>query len=281
MTAQAYGIDMMSIDSLYLLWVTKCCTVVALTFLSLETLSTLPSEIALIWPSRFTYMKLLYFLNKYTVFADVVLLILFSLKTRDSETCKKQYLTLACKYHHRSSSLTLTPPLTVLHTTGILVSEVILMVRFMAIWGFNKYVVALSISAYGMLCPFALYAVYETVIYAGYPSGYLLMIAGCPVYEDDQDTWPAYMLLILAESVIISLTFVKRQLDREYQGMLETSLFRIMYRDGIFYYVAILLFTITNIVVLLAAPRELSTCMQMFGSQCLMTVAHNSDLHFI
>ncbi|TBU37755.1 hypothetical protein BD309DRAFT_875788 [Dichomitus squalens] len=60
-------------SGLYLLRATKYVKVSSATLLVLEILSTLPDEVALVWPGRLSMSKALYLFNKYSPIVDQAL----------------------------------------------------------------------------------------------------------------------------------------------------------------------------------------------------------------
>ncbi|KAJ2986273.1 hypothetical protein NUW54_g9835 [Trametes sanguinea] len=70
-------------DSLPLLTLVKCAGVFSTTLLLLEILSTLEDEVALIWPSRWSLMKVIFLVNRYSPFIDTTLGLTVMLGTTD------------------------------------------------------------------------------------------------------------------------------------------------------------------------------------------------------
>ncbi|KAI0746623.1 hypothetical protein C8Q80DRAFT_783400 [Daedaleopsis nitida] len=202
--------------------------VASLTFALLEILSTLPEEVKYVWPNKMSLMKLVFFVNKYSVLVDATLAVMSTLYTKDPVLCEKQFQALAYAY-----------------VLGTLVSEAILATRTMAVWAFHPYIKLLVIGAY-----------LEDLVW----------VMGCEPGTQDRDAWPAYGCLMVGETGILVLTILKRWLDRDpaLEASSEGVLFHTMYRDGTFFYFIVLGISILNLLVMLFAPQEqLTPLMQM------------------
>ncbi|KAI0701611.1 hypothetical protein C8Q76DRAFT_235269 [Earliella scabrosa] len=233
--------------SLYLLQITKYCAAMSCTLALLEMLQTLPDEVAFIWPSPLTPVKVIFLANKYLVLVDTALSIVSAVPTEDTRLCSITYHALAYFY-----------------IVGIVLSEIILIIRTLALWGFNKYVKLLLFGGLAVMAPFAFYTVHQCVHYIDYPSRDELRVMGCVPATQDQDTWPAYASLILAETAILLLTILKRFINGPiFEGCSEGILVRTLYRDGTFFYAIVLAISVTNMLVLWLAPSELAPATQL------------------
>ncbi|KAI0708124.1 hypothetical protein C8T65DRAFT_650696 [Cerioporus squamosus] len=235
---------MSAYQGLYLLSITKYSKVVACTMSLLEITSTLPEEVALVWPNKLNIMKIVFLVNKYSPLFDTSISITLDLLTHDAKACAIQYQVLAYSY-----------------ITGILFSEFILMARTMALWQFNPYVSALLIAAALEMVPLVLFITHETVSHTEYPDSNVLRIAGCLPSTQDQDLWPAYLYMILAETGIVFLTVLKWY--QEPEGLMRGRLLATMYRDGSLFFAIVLVLSTINLLVMLSTPQEMSSCMQM------------------
>ncbi|TBU59507.1 hypothetical protein BD310DRAFT_408599 [Dichomitus squalens] len=122
---------------------------------------------------------------------------------------------------------------------------------------------ALTIGGGVLLIPFACFTLYQTAVTTqSYPSA-VLRVVGCMPCIDDQQALPAYTCTMLAETGIIGLMLIKRYLDSD-RGITSTQgLCQTMYRDGFLFFVIILVGSTINLLVLLAAPRELAPFAQL------------------
>ncbi|TBU42337.1 hypothetical protein BD309DRAFT_991780 [Dichomitus squalens] len=132
-----------------------------------------------------------------------------------------------------------------------------------SLWEFNRHVVTLLVGAAVMMLPFALYVVSQVASSAiQYPDS-IVRVLGCVPCVQDQDAWPAYACLICAETGIIVITLLKRKSAVVVEGISEGAVFHTMYRDGTAFFAIVLALSILNLLVMLLAPQELSSFMQM------------------
>ncbi|KIJ27282.1 hypothetical protein M422DRAFT_784968 [Sphaerobolus stellatus SS14] len=105
---------------------TTYCTLVAVAILFFDHFLTLSSEIRFIWPARWSFGKVLYFLTKYLVFFDVAitLFIYFAPKRISPATCNTLYRIESISY-----------------TVGIAIAELILAFRTWTIWWNHRWIV--------------------------------------------------------------------------------------------------------------------------------------------
>ncbi|TBU37519.1 hypothetical protein BD309DRAFT_876250, partial [Dichomitus squalens] len=130
-----------------------------------------------------------------------------------------------------------------------------------ALWSFNRYVMALTIGGGVLLIPFACFTLYQTAVTTqSYPSA-VLRVVGCMPCIDDQQALPAYTCTMLAETAIVGLTSLSRCLTLVLTGADRGH--HTMYRDGFLFFVIILVGSTINLLVLLAAPRELAPFAQL------------------
>ncbi|RPD65331.1 hypothetical protein L227DRAFT_649463 [Lentinus tigrinus ALCF2SS1-6] len=235
----------------------------------LEILATLPDEVTFLWPDRLSIMKVVYFVNKYSVLVDALLAVTMGLwkPHSDPEICRTQFTILAY--------VTL---------VGILFSESILIMRTMALWGYDKRVVFYLTVWFLEIFAFATFAVHETAAWTAIPSCEKLQIMGCLPTAQDNDVWPAYACLMMGETgecnpwmvydfltsdyltvrvVIMLLTFLRRYLDHDFGAASRSGLIRTMYRDGLFSYIVVLALSTANLSVMLFAPEGLTPLIQI------------------
>ncbi|KAI0765114.1 hypothetical protein C8Q74DRAFT_1370967 [Fomes fomentarius] len=226
--------------------------VAALTFALLEIIATLPDEIALVWPANISIMKIVYFVNKYSCLGDTILSITVNIFAYDPNAS--------------ADSLVHVRILSYVYILGMTSSELILVARTVALWKRNKYVV-IFLSLVGMeLSTFALFATLNAVGSLGEPRRDTMPDKFlCIPRLVNVDVWPAFMCLILAEGGIMFLTLLKKYSEsyeeRSYNRALR--LYKIMYRDGTYFFAIVLAMSVLNLVVMLTAPEGLTSLMQM------------------
>ncbi|EJD00468.1 uncharacterized protein FOMMEDRAFT_169913 [Fomitiporia mediterranea MF3/22] len=190
-------------------------------------------EVLLIWPSRWNFVKILFFLNRYLPFVDTFLsLHLLTGKSTD-RGCLLGFQTV-----------------TWLIVIGIIISEMILMVRTYAIWGQNRIILYILIfMSAGVFIPGIIVTQFEVQSFA-----YVAMPRGCSQSKPASSIiFVAFLLLILCETTIVAMTLIRARqhyISRE----IRSPLIKQLYKDGLFYYVYLLTFSIVNVITALAAP---------------------------
>ncbi|KAI0765108.1 hypothetical protein C8Q74DRAFT_1029426 [Fomes fomentarius] len=245
--------------------------VASYTLALVEIMSTLPDEIALIWPGRLTVVKAIFLVNRYLVLIDTTFAVISAIPTQDT---KVDPIHMHMRVELMLTTITHTPDnqlcsityqtLAYFYVVGIVLSEIILIIRTVALWGFNEYVKFLLYGVLLEMVPFTLYCVYQAVAWIDYPNIDRLRITGCVPATQAQDIWPAYACFILGETAIISLTIVKRFMnDTSFEGRSEGRLLYTMYRDGSFFYAIVLAMSVINMLVMWVAPHELTLSTQL------------------
>ncbi|EIW55886.1 uncharacterized protein TRAVEDRAFT_73625 [Trametes versicolor FP-101664 SS1] len=199
-----------------------------------------------IWPSRWSFMKAVFFINRYTPLVDLTLNISLVLYTTNPQSCKIQYDILAGSY-----------------VFGSLASEAIIMARTMALYNFSIFVILLMGAAgLGILIP-SIVICHSFLSQIDYPDAAILrFIGGCVPTVEARPVWVLYTCLMASETIVVLLTFYKM-----YQTPSErkhrSPLVHTMYRDGSLYYVVLLMFSIANLCFMLLAPKAASSVIQM------------------
>ncbi|KAL1941559.1 hypothetical protein VTO73DRAFT_6998 [Trametes versicolor] len=255
------------VPNLTLLTLVKYSGVLSYTLLWLEMTSTLPDEVKYIWPSRWSFMKAVFFINRYTPLVDLTLNISLVLYTTNPQSCKIQYDILAGSY-----------------VFGSLASEAIIMARTMALYNFSIFVILLMGAAgLGILIP-SIVICHSFLSQIDYPDAAILrFIGGCVPTVEARPVWVLYTCLMASETIVVLLTLGAVKVDAAtfaaaaaasdltqspmYQTPSErkhrSPLVHTMYRDGSLYYVVLLMFSIANLCFMLLAPKAASSVIQM------------------
>ncbi|TEB18848.1 hypothetical protein FA13DRAFT_533994 [Coprinellus micaceus] len=186
-----------------------------LTLLALEYLATLPLEVTLIWPTRLSHIKVLYFLNRHVVWVSVI-----APRLANSTKCHTMNILANCG-----------------RVATVLVSEALLFARVWALSGNESLLgaclfgfwLAAGTAAFGLIIAFSLSAVFDLSPYPG-------IVTCIPILSNSKYSTPAVALIFLEQIVILSLSFyygIRRH------GTSGSHLGRIMYRDGLLYFVAL------------------------------------------
>ncbi|KAM5534741.1 hypothetical protein V8D89_011605 [Ganoderma adspersum] len=236
--------NVQSVKGLYLLTANKYIKVASATFLFLEIIETLPDEVNLVWPTKFGFAKVLFLFNKYSPLVDQILdfTTIFDL-TGDVQLCLKRYTAVSWIYF-----------------AGVLQSESILLSRTIALWGWNTYVLTLLGGGGFGIVILCIYAVYQSNLFVKFPQEDVMRLVGC--IPDNFDAWPAVACVTIGETAVIALTFGRWYQDRSVMGG-GNAMFPTMYRDGALAYLAVGVISVVNVIVLLTAPPEFVSCMEM------------------
>ncbi|KAL1941571.1 hypothetical protein VTO73DRAFT_7010 [Trametes versicolor] len=234
------------VHNLTLLDLEKYSGVMSYTLLWLEQLSTFEDEVRYIWPSRWSLMKTVFLINRYSPMIDATLNISMNLYTTNPNSCKIQTEIFSGTY-----------------VIGSFASEAIIMARTLALYDSSYFVVfAMSATGLGIVIP-SIIICYSFLTKITYPDAAILrLIGGCIPTVEDRPVWVLYMCLIISETVVVLLTFYKMwqtHVDKTHRSPLVHT----MYRDGALYYILLLAVSVLNLCFMLLAPQAASGLIQM------------------
>ncbi|EJD00614.1 uncharacterized protein FOMMEDRAFT_30591 [Fomitiporia mediterranea MF3/22] len=194
---------------------------------------TLDEETFLIWPSRWGVPKVLFFLNRYFPFVDLILL-LYDIREVQSEfSCGTGTVAF-----------------------GFVVAQVILTMRTWAIWGRQTWITILLT----VLVLTALVAdIFVLTRYLGGVSDASLgpfqaAYTGCPLQFANRFVFVDFAIVMVTESAMLVLLIIKAL--EHFKHSRSTLMVR-MFKDGVIYFIFILCTSIANLVTILSAPVEL------------------------
>ncbi|KAJ7260106.1 hypothetical protein C8J57DRAFT_1514809 [Mycena rebaudengoi] len=196
--------------------------VASLTLLSYDVLLNLSEEYHHIWKSKWSLIKCLYLWSRYGPFIDTAITVL------------RGELLLGVS---PTSCNTLAKFNTVFSIFGIVVTEIILIIRTYALYGSSKKVLTFCVVVWlsvGGICTWA------TIIWSN--SVVMDYFLPCDLAEGSRVLVACYVSLLVGETVIVLLTlwkFVHYKLSGV-AGFRSSRLMISFYRDGIMFYVAIL-----------------------------------------
>ncbi|RDX46625.1 hypothetical protein OH76DRAFT_1485320 [Lentinus brumalis] len=232
-------------DSLYLLTLTKDIGLATLTYLIMDVVSTIDDEVELMWPSRLTFMKVVFLINRYSPFVDSTLAVFIVLGARSTEVCRRVWIAIISFY-----------------MLGSFASETIIIVRTLAIWNFDKVVLAITAFVTGGALVAVLTTISQYMQAIRYPDDDLIAVTGCIIGIADQEGWTLFVVVLIMETTLVALTIIRRLQTRT--GSRRTGpVMDTMYRDGLFFYAIILGFSIANLCCMMAAPVAVSSILQM------------------
>ncbi|TDL25204.1 hypothetical protein BD410DRAFT_630725 [Rickenella mellea] len=230
------------IVSFFHIYVVHCTTIAAVTVLIWDYLITLPDEVALVWPSSWSISKFLFMLNRYLVFIDSIMLVYVLMFGDDAKVCTNTFRILAF-----------------ISVVGCMAGQCILILRAYAVWGsqFNK-LYAVIFGTY--LCIFAV-TLWAAAKYIGgaYSTGIpALGMKGCTLFFKNRLAWVDIALIAVIEIVSTGLMIIKAI---QHFRVSRSSLMTIIYHDGLLYFAFLLAATISNLMVIVFAPVEISEFM--------------------
>ncbi|RPD65322.1 hypothetical protein L226DRAFT_245483 [Lentinus tigrinus ALCF2SS1-7] len=231
--------------NLHLLRLVKNSGVASMAFLLSEIIQGLDDEITYIWPSRFSVMKFIYMVNRYSPVIDTTLQLTTMLLTTDPESCSVQYEIISYVY-----------------AAGAFFSEFILMGRTLALYNFERKVIGLMVVlSLGMMVP-SLIVANGFLDHIQYPSKDVLKVTGCVPSIGNRPGWVFFFGILISETVVVVLTVYKRW-QTSFRHTSRSILVNTMYRDGTLFYFVMLSASISNLCFMLVAPQAVSSVMQL------------------
>ncbi|TDL21281.1 hypothetical protein BD410DRAFT_829236 [Rickenella mellea] len=219
--------------------ITHRTLVAAISILVWDYFVLLPDEVSLIWPARRSVTKCLFFVNRYLAFVDQPMAIYVILFADDAKVCANAFQALGY-----------------ISTVGIQVAQWALVLRTYAVWGSKQskpfYVLFAIYLCTFVMAYWALHRYFSGVKSTGVPAPGM---TGCTLLFENRDAWISFVLIITVESTLFGLLAYKAV---QYFRIGGSSLMTVMYHDGLLYFACILVTSITNLVVLIVAPAELS-----------------------
>ncbi|KAJ7576006.1 hypothetical protein C8J56DRAFT_974328 [Mycena floridula] len=197
--------------------------------LSWDYLCTLDTEINHVWSRPFSISSVIFFLNRYLPFIDTFLSLTLKSSVNSPERCHMNFKAV-----------------TWFLVFGIILAEVIMMLRTYAIWGCERKVaiffIGLSVVTF---VPAIVVAQLElsSLIYVESP------YPGCYLSHSSPIIIVAYILLAMCESVIAIMMGIKafQHLPHSHSRWVES-----LYKNGLLYYLCLLAVSLGNVIVPIA-----------------------------
>ncbi|KAL4253247.1 hypothetical protein ABKN59_004733 [Abortiporus biennis] len=232
-------------DTVWSMRIETSSNVAAATILFYDCILTFNNEATLIWPTKLNLVKVLFFLTRYMAFIDVTLVLFYQLAPGVSIA--------TCQWAYTASGWFI--------IAGIIVAEIILVVRTWAIWGRKNYVaIALGIATTVFIMPCL---IIEDIFLRSIEFSPVLdpRIPGCIVSSGNSIVAVEFILSIVFETFVLILTLIKGIQHFRISG--SHSFLGILYRDGILFYIYILAISVTNLLVIVTTPRGLATTLAL------------------
>ncbi|EIM87752.1 uncharacterized protein STEHIDRAFT_167220 [Stereum hirsutum FP-91666 SS1] len=220
-------------------------------------LLTFSGEVLLVWSSKWSAMKVLFFVNRYTAVAYAVFVFIgeispVSLLISSDEPSAWIEHGVASPASHTCDMVS--RGIAAVSNSGILAAELIILSRTWALWQRDRRVaVGLSLI---LATAFVLIVLYEnkfvqSLKWATSTSSPSSAFHGCIVASGEDTTYVLYACIIVIETVVIALTMAKTPWKL---GFFENQLSKVLYRDGLLYYLYFLALSLVNIITVLTAP---------------------------
>ncbi|ESK91874.1 hypothetical protein Moror_10486 [Moniliophthora roreri MCA 2997] len=197
-------------------------------------------EIQYIWTSNWSPFKVLYILQRYMPFIDVICLVSYlHLGTLDTHRCSQIYLVTGWFF-----------------CIGMVCSELVLTLRIYAVWHRSTRVaIGLGIFFFGCFVPvfvhFDAHARHSRFLTVPMPSA-----PGCLVSGGVNTLWIDWMMLLIYDTGAFIMMLIPG--IQAYQIGGYSQLFKVIYRDGILYFALISLVSLVNIIVIANLEPQLS-----------------------
>ncbi|TFK35850.1 hypothetical protein BDQ12DRAFT_265848 [Crucibulum laeve] len=211
-----------------------------MTLLTYDYLCTLDQEINLVWSRPFSIGSVLFFVNRYTPFIDMIMSLYMMSITTTPKTCERVYSII-----------------TWFTTTGLIVSESILILRTIALWKRRRSIIILmSVLALLTIVPGLIITHLEMKSLEFIPLIPILRIHGCNLRKASSIIVVSFLLVLVLETIIVVLTIIKA-----YQHLRRSNSSWVMqlYRDGILFYIYMLVVTLLNVIVPIKAIPNFKT----------------------
>ncbi|KAJ7206052.1 hypothetical protein GGX14DRAFT_568512 [Mycena pura] len=227
-----------------------------LTLLVYDTLLHFGQEYRYVWKSRWSIINFLYLWTRYSTFIDSIVAVqgrVLSAQVSDSNSSlsSTERLDIHRDAEECSRVMTFT---TIFAGFGIGVSEIILMIRTYALYERSQKLLAAFVVLWFSVSSVNLWAVLKwtrSFKTEASPSP----VSACFLGNSNKIGLVCYASLLASETLIVLLTLWK---PIQECTSLHSELVSTFYRDGVLFYLAILPFSIANVVLLFLAPPGLN-----------------------
>ncbi|CAA7269370.1 unnamed protein product [Cyclocybe aegerita] len=205
-----------------------CVLIASATVLVFDFFLTLHEEINHIWMQPWTPGTVIFLVNRYLPFVDTSMVLYLQFTTTNIDMCNT--------YYHVSTWLI---------AVGLMVSELILLLRTYAMWQRRRIILyilgGMSFATFGPGIALT-YLELRSLEFGEVPEGGL----GCRLLKASKLIFVTYVLVALSETVVVVLTLMK---GKEHLRSSQASWVKHIYRHGLLFYMYLLSITIMNVVV--------------------------------
>ncbi|TFK63341.1 hypothetical protein BDN72DRAFT_329309 [Pluteus cervinus] len=220
-----------------------------------DLLLTLGSEIDLLWPSKWTLMKVLYLLQRYLPLIDMVIVTIIwqFWEVSDLQACKILFHGFDWSY-----------------LVGMTLSEIVLTLRTLAVWGNTTRIrIILFIFSLGCMVPLYWAKAVESFRY------HSIAIPGmyCFVTSGPEKRYIFWVLLTAYDTSLLIL--IATPAFRAYKAsriIQQSQLSQVVYKDGVLYYLYLVALSAINIILNLKFPDSDATLAAISVQRVLFSI---------
>ncbi|KAL5480477.1 hypothetical protein ACEPAI_1747 [Sanghuangporus weigelae] len=210
------------------------------TILIYDYLLTFNAERTLIWPSSWSTTKTLFLLTRYAPFIDITIILWQLLKPHMSPK--------DCDFVYKSTGWLL--------LTGILIAEIILMLRTWAVYE-QRRAIAIGLVIWTILTwvpnMVSLGIFLDSLRYGPLPI--TVPGSGCHVVSGSPIVFVSWALLMIFEAAILILMIIKSV--KNYRNHRNSFVFKAVFRDGSIFYLYLFVLSMANVIVILTSSADL------------------------
>ncbi|KAF9441183.1 hypothetical protein P691DRAFT_715303 [Macrolepiota fuliginosa MF-IS2] len=209
----------------------------SLTVLSYDWILDFSSEVILVWKPKWSLITVLYMITRYMAFVDVTVLVYQQLALN---LTVKQCIIADATFGW-------------MFTAGLSIAELLLSLRTWAVWGQDfKVGVGLLIFYAGVMVPNFVNMAFFLKSVTFIPS--IPEIPGCIVTGSSNRLYINWILLMVFDIGVCMLMIIQGY--RSYISGGNSQLAKVVYRDGVLYYVYLVVLSMVNLIVILRLPRQ-------------------------
>ncbi|KAF8996795.1 hypothetical protein BDQ17DRAFT_903816 [Cyathus striatus] len=223
---------------------------------------TLDLEIKYIWNSRWTYIKIIYLTTRYLPFFDTSLVLWKHLYPHlSANDCHNLFMIIVWFF-----------------LIGMSIAEVIFTVRVWAVWGKNKWS-TYFLPIFYLACWTPGYVILGRAVITAKFDIQDLIPRGCLATGgvDTLGISTAWAILLVYDIVIMILMLVPAVNAFKWNGT--SQLTRVMYRDGIIYYIFLIILSLSNVLTGLAFSPDYITIVVLTGRVVRASLACRVVVH--
>ncbi|KAF9456198.1 hypothetical protein BDZ94DRAFT_1276263 [Collybia nuda] len=208
--------------------------VAAATVLCYDFICTFPQEVSYVWSRPCSIGTILFVLNRYLPFVDIILSLRVLTTVNTPEQCYRQFMAI-----------------TWFIIVGMTISQLILLIRTYAMWHLKRSITVLLVCVGFLTIIPAIIATHVELrsLKFGPTKGHRF---GCDIVQAKNVALVAYIAIFISETTIVILTMIKASQHLRHSS--SSSWVFQLYRDGLIFYLYLLAVTIANAVVPVLAP---------------------------